>query len=327
MIIEGQQIEIKWNKSNRNWYEDKGYTFTKTNDTFFVSPKDLPSGSHKKIMIKCDICGVELLREYREYVKSHDEIFGDTCSKCGRRKFIKTCKNKYGGVGLQSPKIKEKAKETNQLKYNCDYPMQNKEVYKKVRVSQEEKYGGIGLASLITGDKITKQIIKNYGVTNPSQSQIIKEKKKKTIKEHYGVEYIFQDEERYKEILKKARSTIYKNGNIPISKYEEIIVKMLMDLYGEENCYPAYPLFPLVLDCLVIIGDIKIDVEYDGWYWHKNREIQDRQRNYKLLGLGYKVLTIKSLKEIPTKEQLSIAIDELVNTDKHYKEIILDIDV
>ena len=169
--------------------------------------------------------------------------------------------------------------------------------------------------------------MKNYCVTNPSQSQIIKDKKKKTTKEHYGVEYIFQDKERYKEILKKARSTIYKNGNIPSSEYEEIIVKMLIDLYGEENCYPSYPLFPLVLDCLVIIDGVKIDVEYDGWYWHKNREAQDRRRNYKMLSLGYKVLRIKSLKEIPTKEQLSVAIDELANTDKYYKEIILDIDI
>ena len=132
LIVEGQRIEIKWNKLNKNWYEDKGYTFTKINDAFFVDPKDLSPGSHKKIMIKCDICGVELSRIYKEYVKSHDEIFGDTCKKCSGRKFIETCNNKYGGVGLQSPEIKARAKKTNQLKYNCDYPMQNKEVYKKL---------------------------------------------------------------------------------------------------------------------------------------------------------------------------------------------------
>lgn len=69
----------------------------------------------------------------------------------------------------------------------------------------------------------------------------------------------------------------------------------------------------------------KIDVEYDGWYWHKDRVQQDRRRNNFLIGRGYKVLRIKSTFQLPTNEQIIDAVDYLINTHHNYKEIILDI--
>lgn len=40
MILD-QKIEIKWKSANKNYYVDKGYTFTKMKDAFEVDVKIL----------------------------------------------------------------------------------------------------------------------------------------------------------------------------------------------------------------------------------------------------------------------------------------------
>lgn len=39
-------ILVKWNPSNRKWYESKGYIFSKWKDEFEVKVEDLTNGSH-----------------------------------------------------------------------------------------------------------------------------------------------------------------------------------------------------------------------------------------------------------------------------------------
>ena len=39
----------------------------------------------------------------------------------------------------------------------------------------------------------------------------------------------------------------------------------------KNNCFPKYPFECYSFDCLVVIDKIKIDVEYDGLYWHKKK--------------------------------------------------------
>ena len=133
----------------------------------------------------------------------------------------------------------------------------------------------------------------------------------------------FQDSERFAEILQKARTKMYQNKSIPSSSIEKSMVKMLQNIYGEECCYPEYLVSPLTFDCLLVVHDILIDVEYDGWYWHKNTQERDKKRNYKVLSLGYKILRIKSKTSLPTEEQIIQAVDDLVN-GKHLIEITLD---
>lgn len=283
-------------------------------------------GCHIRVKVKCDACGKEYLKEYREYLKGckFDDGFGDWCYKCASKRRTNQTIKKYGGMGLQSPILKEKIVATNQEKYGCNYPMQNSDVYEKVRQTQEEKYGGIGMASKVTRNKIEATNMEIRGVRNPSQSEDIKRKKEETTLKHYGVPYIFQDPERMKDIIEKSRKTMWENKSIPTSKPEKTIVAMLEKIYGKENCTPGYLLTPLSFDCLLTINNVKIDVEYDGWYWHKDREEQDKRRNYKLLSLGYKILRIKSKNILPTEKQIVDAVNQLLN-GKNLIEIKLDI--
>ena len=68
---------------------------------------------------------------------------------------------------------------------------------------------------------------------------------------------------------------------------------------------------------------IKIDIEYDGWYWHQDKAKDDRRDSF-LKAQGYKVLRIKSGNLLPNFQDLDKAIEILLKEDINYYEIILN---
>ncbi len=76
------------------------------------------------------------------------------------------------------------------------------------------------------------------------------------------------------------------------------------------------------LDIYLCVDGVEIDIEYDGWYWHQDT-LRDIRRDKHLQSKGIKVLRIRSGNLLPTEEELFAAIDELVTTDRKFKEIIL----
>lgn len=185
--------------------------------------------------------------------------------------------------------------------------------------------------------------LEKYGVSNVFAREDVKEQIKETNKLLYGHENIAHGSLRCKvietnmerygvpyttqapEIIVKMRQSLYENGNVPSSKKEKEICQMLEDIYGLESCFPNYAYDRLNFDCLLIINNIKIDVEYDGWYWHKDKQEEDKRRNYFLTRRGFKVLRIRSSEEMPTKEQIIEAVNILLSTDKKLMYIDLDI--
>lgn len=172
-----------------------------------------------------------------------------------------------------------------------------------------------------------------YGVSSPGASSCCKERAKQVMKERYGHEYALQTKEgrehfeksmvnKYgtknpihnKDLLKKARFTAFQNGTFPTSKPEKEIIEMLISLYGKENCIPGYPVDRVNLDCLLIVNDEKIDVEYDGKYWHQDID-KDRRRNHWLISKGYKVIRIlgNSRDTLPTAERLKEEVEYILN--------------
>lgn len=137
----------------------------------------------------------------------------------------------------------------------------------------------------------------------------------------YGVPYSTQA----KEVIVKMRKSLQEKGCVPTSQKQLEVYNMLVQLYGKESCILNYPYDRLNFDCLLIVNDIKIDVEYDGWYWHKDKQEEDKRRNYFLTKKGFKVLRIRSLEEIPTISQIKEAVNILVKTDKKLLYIDLDI--
>lgn len=131
------------------------------------------------------------------------------------------------------------------------------------------------------------------------------------MKEKYGEE----NPSKIPEFLAKSRNTSFLNGTTPTSLPERQIIQMLIDLYGKDSCIPGYPVDRISLDCLLIINNVKIDVEYDGKYWHNGREDYDRKRNHWLISQGYKVLRILGnvKDELPSIDRLREEVEYLIN--------------
>ena len=100
------------------------------------------------------------------------------------------------------------------------------------------------------------------------------------------------------------------------------VFEMLKEKYSDKVVELNYIFSRSILDCALFINNIKIDIEYDGWYWHNPKD--DRRKDEYLKSKGWKVLRIRSGHKIPTIEQLEIAIKKLTTTDKVFTTITLD---
>lgn len=84
-MLLSKEVKTKWNYKSKEYYENKGYKFTKYRDDFTVSVADLIENSHAIIECKCDKCGMIKRMEYRVYKKF--------CSKNDGKYFCHTCAN------------------------------------------------------------------------------------------------------------------------------------------------------------------------------------------------------------------------------------------
>lgn len=97
MIKENQKIEVEIIRRNmKEYYESKGYKIDKLGQKIVIDARDLPPGSHKKIVYICDYCGQEFERLPYSNARSQGIVQKDACAKCSRsRKGEETCLEKY----------------------------------------------------------------------------------------------------------------------------------------------------------------------------------------------------------------------------------------
>ena len=299
MLLGNEIIPMTWHPMNRKPYEEKGYVFTGFKTIFYpkvVDVVDCSSGA--KIPVQCDYCGMIYYPTVRNYEKVHNRGEKDCCVSCKGKKIKKTVQERYGVnnvVYLET--VREQMKETCMKRYGTESPLENDSIYQKTKES----------------------VYVHYGVDNCSKVPEVVRKREATMREKYGYNYPLQNEE----ILKRSRETLYKNGSCPTSKKQIDLSKMLKEMYG--NCELNYPCDKISLDCMLTIKGIKFDVEYDGWYWHKDKQNEDKRRDYFVESKGYKVLRIIAKKDIlPTKEQIEKEIKFLLTTNKKFSKIVLE---
>lgn len=163
-----------------------------------------------------------------------------------------------------------------------------------------------------------RTMIERYGVSNPMHSDEIKERLQKTCMQKYGVDNVLFNPD----IKKKIYNTMHKNGTTPTSSKQIAVFGMLQKYFNESEIIMNKIFNKYSLDIELCIDNLKIDIEYDGWYWHRDAE-RDQKRNIFLIENGYKVLRIKSGAKSPTENQLLDGISFLRNSNKNYFEIIL----
>lgn len=297
MILENQTALVKWHPKNKNYYVNKGYIFTFMGDSFEVKIEDLPLQSHAEVLVQCDFCGKILKVKYQNYNNRGKLSEGYACVNCKSKKTKNSVMNKYHKENVFAIKeVKEKIKKTNLKKYG-------KEHYSSTKECKE---------------RIKNTCLKRYGVESYPQSKEYKKKTIETSLSKRGYEYHTQDPE----VINKILHSFKDNGTGKTSKPQNELNDLLKEIYGESKL--NYPCGRCSLDCFIEVNGIKIDVEYDGEYWHKNTKDRDRKRNYFVLSQGYKILRIKGNREIPSKRQIIEAVNKLLN-GKNIITIITDI--
>lgn len=346
MLVLNQEIQVAWCPANRKHFESLGYIFTKWRDKFLVKAEDLSNTSTKKVKVICDYCTKTYFTSYKLYYKGISLNGKNACKSCAIIKNNELFKKKYGvenpfaleeikekikktnlkNLGVENPgqssSIKEKIKKTNLERRGMESSLSDPEVRKKCEQTLLQRFGVKNpFESQQIQNEIKENLIKNFGVTNVSYLPEILEKRKQTSLRKRGVECPFQDPE----VIAKCKKTLYANGTSPKSKAEIEMCNRLIEIYGKEHCFPSYPFDILIFDCLLEINEVKIDIEYDGWFWHKDKIEEDKRRNYAVIRRGIKVLRFVANNEIPSKELLKQEVEELLNTSKKIKIIKLDI--
>jgi hypothetical protein len=63
--------------------------------------------------------------------------------------------------------------------------------------------------------------------------------------------------------------------------------------------------------CWVDVGfpDDKVAVEFDCWYWHKDKQEKDARRNQRIRNAGWSLVCVLAERELPKQECLDLALD------------------
>lgn len=316
MLIDGQLIEVKVVGKTLKHYRDLGYD-VKCLDIIKVPPEHLTNGSHCDVRIICDVCHKEFSRPYKTYLLCHMYNY-DTCDKCKDSKAKETCLEKYGvNTHMLVPEIQEKFKNVIYEKYGVDYISQIDTAKEQKKQTCLKNFGVENpMYSEALKAKLEQTNIEKYGCKNPHQNEEVKRKTELTNIKKYGVKNPNQNPI----IKEKAMRTMKKNGNVPTSKQQLSLCEIIKTKYPDAIL--NHPFGTCSLDVFICVDNIKIDIEYDGSFWHTDQQ-RDIRRDKYLQSQGFKILRIRSGRMMPTNNELFEAVDYLVNTKHHFKEIIL----
>lgn len=277
-----ESVEVMFNGKNAKYYEEKGYEIPRYWDK-----------KHKKMSIKQ---GTKINVKVEDLAKGSHVRVNVACDYCGQVKNVAYKDYLYNHNELGDCCVKCRS-----VKY---------------KDTMIKKYGAISPTKV--PELLEKQIANNkakYGCEWPTQTEEVKAKIQKTMLERYGAEHALQVDE----FLAKAMESCCEAHKNPTSKPQLKLSEILLEMYG--NCELEYPCKFYSLDCMIIVNDVRIDVEYDGWFWHQDKKRDDRRDNF-IKKHGYKVLRIKSNKHdaLPTKERIDEKVQLLLNGED-YAEI------
>lgn len=158
--------------------------------------------------------------------------------------------------------------------------------------------------------------MEKYGYNHVQQVPEIRARTEATCLKKYGCKSSLGNAEVREKIVK----TLKENGTVPTSSQQLQLQFMLKDMYGE--CLLNEPCGIHSLDCFIVVDGVKIDVEYDGRYWHQDKQ-KDRRRDEVVKSKGYKIIRIESDRTLPKEEQIRSAVQTLLDTENKFVQIKL----
>jgi hypothetical protein len=244
-----KEIDIKIKQPNIKYYLNLGYD-VKHNDIIKIKPEQLPNFSREIVEVKCDICGKEKNIKYFVYFKNYINGNLYTCSQ-------KCCQVKIN--------------KTNNEKYGCDRPIQNKVIRKKLENTNLEKYG-FSIANknneIIEKSKI-KYVNRLLNKYNHLKINYIKDHianfKCDNNKDHdFDINFgLLGNRIKYKTIICTICNPI---NSYSISGRELQLQNFIKENYKGDIKLNNNIIKPNEID--IYIPDIKLAFEFNGLYWH-----------------------------------------------------------
>lgn len=274
-----------------------------------------------------------------------------TKNKTVRNKTIRTCLEKYGVENPNQCKdIRNKLERTNLERHGvpCVFELEN--VKEKIKQTYLEKYGVENPAKLDSiKQKRNQTNLKRYGVACNLRTPDMLNKRKQRIYNNQ-IEFLNTQKENFiilsvpinNTVLVKCKKCGWEGHTDLHNQSRQKVCNNNLRCYG---CYPpgyktinntksSIPqehLYKLIynsapfdgcnnynvkcckksIDITLTYKNIKIALEYDGWYRHQ--EINTKRDNI-LVKNNYHVLHILSKKELPTKQELFKILDDFVGS-------------
>lgn len=184
---------------------------------------------------------------------------------------------------------------------------------KKIIVSEEEKNRRIERSPWKKGHTPWNKgkTLSNEHKKKLSKAQLKRfEKEEEIIKiRESHLEYYREHPEKRKEagdrLIEYRKTSGGKPSKIQIKLYN-IILSKFPDAIMEVSCGNYF------ID--IVIPSINIAIEYEGFYWHHNREDFDNKRQKYIESVGYKIIRYRGKKKVdvlPTKEEIFKHIEEV----------------
>jgi hypothetical protein len=140
-MIKNKQIEVFISYRNITHYIKLGYK-PALNTTLLIDTNHLPSNSHFKIDVICELCGAESNLRYHKYLENRNRHKFYSCRKCSRQKAAITSISKWGVDNYsKTDEYKKRVEETNIKKYGYKTNLINPEYQKNIKNKLKEVYG------------------------------------------------------------------------------------------------------------------------------------------------------------------------------------------
>lgn len=86
MLVKNQMVDMRWHPSNKKWFVEKGYHFTKMKDCFKVKVTDLMPSSKTVVKVECDYCKQIYETTFGVYYNGLKAYPKCACAKCAAKK-------------------------------------------------------------------------------------------------------------------------------------------------------------------------------------------------------------------------------------------------
>lgn len=135
-IIVDEPVQVTWVNTNRAYYEERGYQFTRYGEPLLVKSSDLPPSSAIRITALCDVCGAA--RSLRR------SAYRDLCRVCVQVVAKNTPEQKALHSHLTSKRF-ESSGERERARQAAIRKWQRPEEHVKARIAQKSKWDKPGM--------------------------------------------------------------------------------------------------------------------------------------------------------------------------------------